>query len=59
MALLAAPRGEAQAAVALAELEKPPHASILLSHLTEQRANLSLWSGGELTLRVETHTAWK
>lgn len=37
---------------ALAALEHPPEPCMLLSHLMEDRTNLSVWSKGEMTLRV-------
>ncbi|MDE0904672.1 MAG: FHA domain-containing protein [Planctomycetota bacterium] len=44
------------------DLEKPPTASILLSHLLEDRSEMSVWSKGEVNLRVadiidESHDA--
>ena len=41
-----------EASAALAELEKPPEANILLSHLLEDRSNMTVWSGGECTLQI-------
>lgn len=37
---------------ALVELEKPPEANILLSHLLEDRSGKAVWSGGECTLHI-------
>lgn len=37
---------------ALVDLEKPPEASILLSHLLEDRSDKAVWSGGECTLHI-------
>lgn len=34
------------------DLEKPPAASILLSHLMDDRSDLTVWSKGEIGLRV-------
>ena len=44
------------------ELEKPPTASILLAHLLEDRSDMTVWSKGEVNLRVadiidESHDA--
>ena len=44
------------------DLEKPPTASILLSHLLEDRSEMTVWSKGEVNLRVadiidESHDA--
>ncbi|MGK0481383.1 MAG: ferredoxin-NADP reductase/ferredoxin [Planctomycetota bacterium] len=36
----------------LAQLEKPPKPCVLLSHLLEDRAHQSVWTKGEVTLRV-------
>ncbi len=36
----------------IVDLNKPPPPSILLSHLLEDRSDLTVWSGGEITLRV-------
>ncbi|MGK0218414.1 MAG: NAD(P)H-flavin reductase, partial [Planctomycetota bacterium] len=43
---------EIESQAALVELEKPPEASILLSHLLEDRSSKTVWSGGEISLRI-------
>ncbi len=37
---------------AIAELEAPPEASILLSHLLDERERVPVWSKGEIVLKV-------